>query len=201
MNDSLPRSGLASDLDLPQIDPADPARLSAFVQAVGPAARVEPAPTPVLLHTVLFRLDEDLYALPIERVREVVRVEALTRVPQAPEHVRGIQSLRGAVLPVLELKTRLGLAPAVVGHASRILVCESGDRLLGLLVDAVARVVRVPRSEVQPPPPELRGRMSAYIAGVLQLDGRSALLLDIDRLLVLPEQPQDTASAERGEET
>lgn len=192
---ALPPSGLASDLldRLPPPDPGDPARLQRFVEAVGPSAEQLVAPPEPTVDLVGFRLGEELFALPVDRIREVVRVGALTRVPQAPEHVRGVHALRGAILPVLEVRTRLGLSPAVLGPLTRIVVAEGHRRLLGLLVDSVEAVVRIPRSELRDPPPEVRSRCTEHVVGVASLGGRLALLLDVDRLLFLPSPAQEGA--------
>ncbi|HEY3445352.1 MAG TPA: chemotaxis protein CheW [Myxococcales bacterium] len=172
---------------------AEPGALARYVETVGlPAA--EPAHRPEsFVQLVTFRLDDELHALPIERVREIVRADGLTRVPQAPRHVRGLKSLRGALLPVLEVRTRLGLAPATLTPASRILVVEGRRRLLGLLVDAACQVARVPRSAVQPPPPEVVSRMSRHVVGVVRLEPAMALLLDVEALLVVSKAEEEAA--------
>jgi purine-binding chemotaxis protein CheW len=120
-------------------------------------------------------------------VREIVRVHQLTREPQAPAHVRGVQNLRGAVLPVLEVRTRVGMPPAEVTDRSRIVVAEAQERLVGLLVDMVMRVSAVSRSQIRPPPPEVRSQLSEYVLGTAPVEGRTSLLLDIEGLLRLPE--------------
>ena len=102
-------------------------------QASAPAAVPDPE-----LHLVTFRLEREAFGVPIDRVREVVRVTDITRVPEAPPHIRGVTNLRGRVLPVVELRTRLGLTPAVIAPSSRILVVEAHGRVLGLLVDGVS---------------------------------------------------------------
>jgi purine-binding chemotaxis protein CheW len=189
----LPASGLASEvLDrLEAPDPSDPRRLVEFVKAVAPPAAAPAVEAEATFHLVTFRLGEELFAVPIEKVVEIVRVQALTRVPQAPEHVRGVQSLRGAILPVFEVRTRLGLPPATVTPESRVLVAEGHSRLLGLLVDAVSQVRRLSRSALQPPPPEVRSRCSDYVVGMVQTEGAMALMLDLDRLLILPTQSNE----------
>jgi purine-binding chemotaxis protein CheW len=184
----LPHSGLAKDVleQIPPADPGDPQPLVSFVRAIGPAARAQmPAPEPVD-HLVAFELQEELFTFPVRSVREIVRVHQLTRVPQAPPHVRGVQNLRGAVLPVLEVRTRIALAPAEITERSRVIVAEAQQRLVGLLVDAVVRVAAVRRSEIHPPPPEVRSQISEYVLGTAPVDGRTSLLLDLDGLLLLP---------------
>lgn len=135
---------------------------------------------------LLFELERALYAAPLDHVREVVRAEGITRIPQAPEHVRGVQSLRGTVLPVLEVRTRLGLEPASLTPASRVVVGELGRRWVGLLVDRVQQVAHVPRTSLLPPPGEVRSPLAGYLAGTVHVGAQVALLLDLDALLVLP---------------
>jgi purine-binding chemotaxis protein CheW len=192
----LPPSGLASEVlgSLAPPDPKNPERLVEFVQAVAAPAKAPAQAPEATAHLVAFKLGEELYAAPVERVTEIVRVQALTRVPQAPEHVRGVQSLRGAILPVLEVRTRLGLAPATVTPASRVVVVEGHGRLVGLLVDSVLQVSRVPRSTIKPPPPEVRSRLSEHVVGVVELGAGMALLLDLDRLLILPSAAAEVSS-------
>ncbi len=163
----------------------DPNRLVRFVERTASPAnapRVAPEETVCL---VAFTLGNELFALPVTTVREVVRVVHLTRIPQAPEHVRGVQGLRGLVLPVLEVRTRLGLAPCEPTPASRIIVVEAWGRLVGLLVDSVQRVVRLPVSQIQPPPRDIVSRMSGHVASVADTGWGMALVLDTDQLLVL----------------
>jgi len=176
----LPAFGLLSDL-------SEPPRASTPARATP-----RPAPVPVgrardeTLKLISFLLDEECYAIPVDRAREVVRIDGLTRVPEAPEHVRGVQQHRGALLPVLEVKSRVGLAPARIGSESRIIVVEGHGRLLGLLVDAVLQIKPVLRSELRPPPPEVRTAASDYLLGMVAMSQRNALLLDLDEILVLP---------------
>ncbi len=164
---------------------AGPLRLLSFVQKNAPRLeaprRVEPE-----THLVSFGLGDDVFALAVEQVREVVRVAAITRIPQAPEHVRGLQNLRGVVLPVLEVRTRLGLAPAELSPASRVLVVEGHGRLFGLLVDSVQRVATVKVSLIRPPPPQIVSRLAEYVVAVAELSSGLALVLDVNRLLLLP---------------
>lgn len=189
MSKKLPPFGFAEDIlaKVPKADPSDPEQIVRFVEAVAPPDKQEAEKPVVTLQFVTFSLDDELYALRVERVREVIRVQRITRVPQAPAHVRGVHNLRGAILPVLEVRTRLGLEPAEIGPRSRIVVAESRHRRIGLLVDAVHQVIRIPESAVEPPPPEVHHRLSEYVVGVVPAHGRLALLLSLDKLLVLPE--------------
>jgi purine-binding chemotaxis protein CheW len=185
----LPPFGLASDVvaQIQAPDPSDPQPLASFVRAIGPAARIARAAPEPVEHLIAFELQGELFTVPVHPVREIVRVQQLTRVPQAPTHVRGVQNLRGSVLPVLEVRTRIGLAAAEITERSRIVVAEAQERLVGLLVDTVIRVSSVIRSQIRPPPPEVRSQLSEYVLGTAAIDGRTSLLLDVEGLLRLPE--------------
>jgi purine-binding chemotaxis protein CheW len=148
----------------------------------------EPVPAPAAeLHLVTFALDREEYGIPVTRVREVIRVADITRVPQAPAHVRGVTNLRGRILPVVELRSRLGLAPTAPTPRSRIVVVEVADRVLGRLVDAVLQVVKVPVETVAPPPEEVLSADSGYLGGVARWNGRLIILLELEQALLLPE--------------
>jgi purine-binding chemotaxis protein CheW len=139
------------------------------------------------LHLVTFSLGREEYGIPVTQVREVIRVGDITRVPQAPAHVRGVTNLRGRILPVVELRSRLGLDAAVPTSRSRIVVVEVRDRVLGLLVDAVQQVVKVPVETVVPTPEEVRTADSAYLGGVARWNNRLVILLELEQAL-LPQE-------------
>ena len=152
------------------------------------AAAGEAAPAPGgELHLVTFSLDREEYGIPVTQVREVIRVADITRVPQAPAHVRGVTNLRGRILPVVELRSRLGLEPATTTPRSRIVVVEVADRVLGLLVDAVLQVAKVPADTVAPPPEEILSADSGYLGGVARWNGRLIILLELEQALLLQE--------------
>jgi len=159
-------------------------RLLGFADRIQPAAAVEaPAPGPQL-HLLTFMLEREEYGLPITRVREVIRVGAITRVPQVPPHVRGVTNLRGRILAVVEIRSRLGLGPAVVSPSSRIVVVDLIGRALGLLVDRVSQVTKVPVESVAPVPEDVASAETDYVTGVARRDARLIILLDLDRVLL-----------------
>lgn len=172
-------------------DDADPHRIFSFADQLqhrqdrleedqGPEARWET--------WVTFSLDEETFALPVEPVRQVVRVSNITRVPHAPRPVRGVTNLRGRVIPVIDLRMRVGLDPSRISRHSRVVAVASRGRLLGLLVDAVHQVVHLDLNQVQPPPEDVMTIQSDYILGVYHQDDSLVLLLDVDRALVLREE-------------
>jgi purine-binding chemotaxis protein CheW len=145
-----------------------------------------PAPGPEL-HLVTFSLDREEFGIPIAQVREVIRVADITRVPQARQHVRGVTNLRGRILAVVEIRTRMGLTQAEITPRSRIVVVSVHDRTLGVLVDGVSQVVKVPAGTVAPAPEEVLSHNADYIAGVARWNSRLIILLDLEKLLLLPD--------------
>jgi purine-binding chemotaxis protein CheW len=152
---------------------------------MAPAAEAQ-APAPEL-HLVTFALDREEFGVPIEQVREVIRAGEITRVPQARRHVRGVTNLRGRILAVVELRSRLGLTAAAITAHSRIIVVGVHDRTLGVLVDRVSQVVKVPATTVAPAPEEVLTPDTKYITGVARYDARLIVLLDMEKVLLLPD--------------
>jgi len=165
-------------------DPTPPDIL-AFADALQLGASAAPkAEAERELHLVAFRLDQEEFAVPIAKIREIVRVGDITRIPQSPPHIRGVMNLRGRILPVVELRTRLGLPVLDVTGRSRVLVADAQGRTLGLLVDSVAEVVKVPEKAVVPPPDDILAANADYIKGVARLGARLLILLDLDQAVV-----------------
>jgi purine-binding chemotaxis protein CheW len=150
------------------------------------SAAEAPAPVPEL-HLVTFALDREEFGIPIQQVREVIRVTEITRVPQARSHVRGVTNLRGRILAVVEIRTRMGLPPAEITPQSRIMVVGVHDRILGILVDGVSQVVKVPTTTLAPAPEEVLSPGTDYITGVARWNSRLIILLDLEKVLLLPD--------------
>jgi purine-binding chemotaxis protein CheW len=138
---------------------------------------------------VIFRLGAEEFGVPIMSVQEIVRVpETLTRVPKTPAFVEGVINLRGTVLPVIALRSRLGLDAGVHdaerNDRQRIMVFTLHGVRTGFIVDSVAEVLRVPRSQIEPAP-ALSDEQSRLIRQVANLDGgkRLVMLIDPDQLL------------------
>jgi purine-binding chemotaxis protein CheW len=130
-----------------------------------------------------FRIGEEYYGLDILRIREVIRPQKLTPVPKAPEFVEGVINLRGAVIPVVDLRKRFGSAPTAGGKKTRIIICVLSGRILGLIVDEVAEVRRYSRQEVQPAPRFLKGRGAEFFLGVCRRGDDLVMIVDLERIL------------------
>lgn len=167
--------------------PADaPVDLLAFADWVSEGQKARGAAEAVEERTyVAFRLEREEFGLPVGSVREVLRVGEVTRVPQAPPHIRGVMNVRGSILPVVEIRTRIGLPPLDPGPEARVVVLEVGERALGLLVDRVTRVAKVRVTEIEPPPAEVVSARTDYVVGVAKRAEGLLILLDPGKTLVV----------------
>jgi purine-binding chemotaxis protein CheW len=118
-----------------------------------------------LVELCAFRVGDEEYAIDLRRLREILQPLPITRVPRAPEFIEGVMNLRGEVIPVIDVRKRLGLVPRPGGR-SKVLVVNIAGRALGMIVDAVSEVVRIPRSAIGPPPPLLAASGSKLFLGV-----------------------------------
>ncbi len=130
----------------------------------------------------------ELYGVEIGKIQEIIRMQPITTVPNGPATIEGVTNLRGRVIPVMDLRARFGLAADGTGHRARIVVAELGRHTVGLIVDAVSEVLRVPADAVEPPSSLVTTTDSAYLRGVAKLGERLVLLLDLSRLLSSDEQ-------------
>lgn len=122
------------------------------------------------------------YATDIMSVREIRGWTETTPVPHAAEYVRGVINLRGVVLPVIDLKARLGMGLTEPSSSHVIIVLQCGERTTGVLVDAVLDIMTVPPEEIQPVPNIVRESQNDYVEGIAVRDGKMVTLLGIDKL-------------------
>lgn len=142
------------------------------------------------LQVVSFRLGSEDYAIEITKAKEIILVEGITKVPQMPAYIEGIINLRGTVIPVLDLRKRFGMTESPFDEHTRIIVTRMEGRIVGLIVDAVSRVMKIPKSSIQPPPETIACLAGEYLIGVAKLDDRMQLLLDIEKVLRADEKAQ-----------
>ncbi len=136
-----------------------------------------------ILQLVTFHVGQEEFGVDILDVREINRLMDITRVPHAPSFVEGVINLRGQVIPIVDLRSRFGLEVATRDKNARIVVVELHDSVVGFLVDSVSEVLRVSRSVVEPPPAIVGAIDSDYIEGVVKLEDRLLILLDLQKLL------------------
>ncbi len=132
---------------------------------------------------VVFQLGHELYGADIAVVREVSPLQRVTRVPRTPRYLEGVTNLRGRVIPVVDLRRRLNLPVSAPTKSTRIAVAELEGGQVGMVVDAVLEVLRVPAANIEPPSQLLSKVELEYVQGVANMDGRLIILLDLARVL------------------
>lgn len=138
-----------------------------------------------------FRLAEQEYSVDIMSVREIRGWTRATPLPHAPAHVRGVINLRGTVLPVVDLSTRLGMPPVEGDARNVIIVVQVGSQPAGLLVDAVSDILALPRTELQPPPDLAADTAHSFVQALTIVEGRMIRVLDLEA--VLPSEKAEAA--------
>ena len=136
-----------------------------------------------------FRLGAEEYGLEILKVREIIGLMGITKVPKTPEHIRGVINLRGKVIPVLELRTKFGMDRITDNEETCIIVVDAARQdesniLMGVLVDSVSEVLDIKENEIQDPPSFGGGVDTNYILGIGNVKGGVKILLDIDKVIV-----------------
>lgn len=142
-----------------------------------------------LLQLVTFKLDNEEFAVNILDVQEINRMTDITKMPNAPAYVEGVVNLRGRVIPVVSLREKLGLAEKGNTEHSRIMIMDISGNIMGLVVDAVSEVLRIPSGIVEPPPPLSMDISTEYIKGVAKLEDRLIMLVDLKGLFGMANVP------------
>jgi len=135
------------------------------------------------MQMVSFRLAREEYGVEITRVQEIILMGGITRVPQTPDYIMGLINLRSMVIPIVDLRLRFGLEPEPTTDQSRIMVVNVAGKTIGIIVDAVSEVLRVSDEQIAPPPPTVAGLEHEYLTGLVKLEDRLLILLDIDKIL------------------
>jgi purine-binding chemotaxis protein CheW len=136
-----------------------------------------------LLQLVSFKIGAEEFGVDILKVQEINKMTSITKVPNAPDFVEGVINLRGRVIPIIDLRTRLGLEKIEHTKDTRIIVVELDGKTVGFIVDAVNEVLRIPAGITEKPPELVAGIESDYITAVGKLEDRLLILLDLDKVL------------------
>ncbi len=132
---------------------------------------------------VVFDLAGENYGVDINTVREIIRMQQVTHVPDAPEYVEGVMNLRGSVIPVIDLRKRFGLTVGEETAESRVVVVDIAGQGIGVVVDAVREVLRIRDEAIEPASAVITTADSFYLQGIAKLEDRLLILLDIERAL------------------
>ena len=143
-----------------------------------------------IVQLVTFHLDDETYGIDVMQVQEVLRVTEIAPVPGAPPYVLGIFNLRGNVVTVIDTRGRFSLPPAEITDDTRIVIIESEQQVVGILVDGVAEVVELDTGTIDATPNVGNEESSRYIQGVATLDGKLLIVLDLNKLLTEDEWNQ-----------
>ena len=145
----------------------------------------EPTPTSSTetRELISFRVGEQEYCVDIMAVREIRGWSPATTLPQSPGYMRGVINLRGAVLPIMDLACRLGMPVIEPTVRSVFIVVKAGDRMIGMLVDAVSDILSITDDLVQPTPDLACDAVRSFIRGIISIDGRMISEISLDRLL------------------
>ncbi len=137
---------------------------------------------------VVFDLANEVYGMDIGVVLEIIRMQEITKVPRTPEFVEGIINLRGKIIPVVDLRKRFSLPVTDETADNRIVVVDIDGQGIGMVVDAVAEVMRINSGSIEPPSEAITTQESDYLMGIAKLDDKLIILLDMNKLLLKEER-------------
>lgn len=133
---------------------------------------------------VIFRLADEEFGIEIVQTREIIRMQDITPMPKAPEFIRGVINLRGQIIAVMNLAKKFGLKEKEQSEKMRIIVTEVKENTLGLIVDEVLEVLRIPENNIEPAPEMIQSNIDAeFIKGVGKIENRLIILLDVEKIL------------------
>ncbi len=132
---------------------------------------------------VVFDLNEEAHGVDISQVREIIRMEEITRVPRAPEFVEGVINLRGKVNPVVDLRARFSMPSTERTDEHGIIGVDVDGQDIGMVVDAVTEVSRTPSDSIEPPSSVITTDDSEYLTGIVKTDDKLIILLDIAKVI------------------
>jgi len=142
-----------------------------------------------LIQLVSFNLGAEEYAVEVLKVREIIRMTAITHIPNTPPSIEGIINLRGKVIPIVSLRSRFNMMESDNDQHTRIMVMDIDGKLMGFVVDGVSEVIRISSGEIQPPPSMAAGGVDQdFICGVIQRGEQLLLMLQLDRMFSGDEQ-------------
>ena len=139
--------------------------------------------TSEMLQFVTFRLAAEKYGVNILKVQEINNLKDFAKIPHAPSFVEGAINLRGKVIPVLNLRKKFGIEEKAMDDFTKIVIMNVRGHIMGILVDSVSDVLRIPQSVIMPPPPVSSDVNAEFIQGIARLDQGLVIILDMEKLL------------------
>ena len=139
--------------------------------------------TAAISQVVSFHLAKEHYGINILNVQEIILLGQITSIPEVPSYVEGLINLRGKVIPVIDLRRRFGLNAVEYGENTRIIITNTSQRTIGLVVDEVHEVLRLDGNQIEPLPASLTNVDASYITGVVKLEERILILLNTEAVI------------------
>jgi len=122
------------------------------------------------------------YAVSITKVQEIIPLPVPTKLPQVPDFVEGIINLRGKIIPIIDLKKRFAMGSSMATQDSRSVIVEVEGQIVGIIVDEVNEVLRLPSDRIEAPPAAIGGITAEYLVGVGKIENRLLIILDVDKI-------------------
>ena len=141
-----------------------------------------------ILQLVSFHIENEEFGIDILKVQEIIRMVDITKVPNSPEFVEGVINLRGKIIPIVDLRVRLGFSKIKQSNRTRVVVLDLQTKTIGFIVDEVNEVLRISTSIIEPPPSILSGINSEFITAVCKLEDRLLILLDLNKTFSFEEE-------------
>ena len=135
------------------------------------------------LQYLCFKVSNEVYGIDIMDIKELIRPREVTEVPRSPSFVSGIISLRGVIIPIIDMLDRLGLARESVTGRERVIVVRQGESFSGLLVDEIIQVVRIAKNDVEAAPTVLEGIDRDFVTGIGRTNSRMVILLNLSNII------------------
>lgn len=147
-----------------------------------------------------FYIDGQIFAIPSSQVVEIVRIQAITLMPKLPAYVKGVINLRGKIVPLIDLRLKLSKPELEYTDQTSIVVTQSEDSIIGLIVDSVDDVTDISESDVNKTPSLGREKSNPFVLGIVTLQKGPSLLLDLKRILTEDEEERHSAKADPQQE-
>lgn len=132
---------------------------------------------------IIFELNDEYYGLPIKHVISIEKPSQTTRIPNAPDYVNGVINMRGDVIPVIDLRKKLGIGNSDQGEDTRIIVVSQEDIIAGLMVDSSSEVLEIGREDIDTPPIDENNQLIDFVNGIGKVKGKLIILLNLEKIL------------------
>ena len=134
------------------------------------------------IQMVVFKLLKEEFAIEVTSVESIIKFQAITKIPHAPDFVVGVTNLRGNIVPVINLNKRLELPQTEQDEETRIIVVILKDSKVGMVVDGVTQVIEIEESEIEPTPTVTMSIDSSFIRGIVKIESQLVILLNLEKV-------------------